>query len=99
MKYFHRRRASQNHKYYCDIILTAPISTLPAVFADLAPDVQFDCIVPPIRIVQGIQLINNSWFYTIEWISPGISEKGDEVFTSRDSIARVTDYDLERVRL
>jgi hypothetical protein len=54
---------------------------------------------PPIRIVQGIQLINGSWFYTIEWMSPGISEKGDEVFTSADSIARVTDYDLERVRL
>ncbi|WP_341531805.1 DUF1392 family protein (plasmid) [Nostoc sp. UHCC 0302] len=54
---------------------------------------------PPIRIVQGIQLINSSWFYSIEWMSPGISEKGDEVFTSRDSIARVTDYDLEKVRL
>ncbi|MEH2430821.1 MAG: DUF1392 family protein [Nostoc sp.] len=54
---------------------------------------------PLIRIVQGIQLINDSWFYSIEWMSPSISEKGDEIFTSRDSIARVTDYDLERVRL
>ncbi|WP_242055625.1 DUF1392 family protein [Nostoc flagelliforme] len=54
---------------------------------------------PPIRIVQGIQLINDAWFYSIEWMSPAISEKGDKVFTSRDSIARVTDYDLERVRL
>jgi 2'-5' RNA ligase len=34
----------------------------------------------------------------IEWMSPAISEKGDEVFTSRDSIARVTDHDLERVQ-
>ncbi|MBW4458552.1 MAG: DUF1392 domain-containing protein [Nostoc indistinguendum CM1-VF10] len=54
---------------------------------------------PPVRIVQGIQLINDSWFYMIEWMSPAISEKGDEVFTSKDSIARMTDYDLERVRL
>jgi hypothetical protein len=62
---------------------------------------------PPIRIVQGIQLICDSWFYTIEWMSPGISENGDGVFTFRDAIAlggtspiaRVTDYDLERVRL
>ncbi len=54
---------------------------------------------PPVRIVQGIQLINDSWFYSVEWMSPSISEKGDEIFTSRDSIARVTDYDLERVRL
>ncbi|MBG1268744.1 DUF1392 family protein [Nostoc sp. WHI] len=54
---------------------------------------------PPIRIVQGIQLINDCWFYSIEWMSPAISERGDEVFTSRDSIARVSDYDLERVRL
>jgi hypothetical protein len=23
---------------------------------------------PPIRIVQGIQLINSSWFYSIEWM-------------------------------
>jgi hypothetical protein len=53
---------------------------------------------PPIRIVQGIQLINDAWFYGIEWMSPAISEKGDEVFGSRDSIARVTDYDLERVQ-
>ncbi|MBD2512850.1 DUF1392 family protein [Nostoc muscorum FACHB-395] len=53
---------------------------------------------PTIRIVQGIQLINDSWFYSIEWMSPAISEKGDEVFTSRDSIARVTDHDLERVQ-
>ncbi|MBD2247989.1 DUF1392 family protein [Nostoc sp. FACHB-888] len=53
----------------------------------------------PLRIVQGIHLITDAWFYTIEWMSPGISEKGDEVFTSRDSLARVTDYDLERVRL
>lgn len=62
---------------------------------------------PPIRIVQGIQLICDSWFYTIEWMSPGISENGDEVFTFRDAItlggasliARVTDYDLERMRV
>ncbi|MBD2535516.1 DUF1392 family protein [Nostoc flagelliforme FACHB-838] len=54
---------------------------------------------PPVRIVQGIQLINDSWFYSIEWMSPAISEKGGEVLTSKDSIARVTDYDLERVRL
>ncbi|MCC5670396.1 DUF1392 domain-containing protein [Nostoc sp. CHAB 5784] len=54
---------------------------------------------PPIRIVQGIQLINDCWFYSIEWMSPAISERGDEVFTSVDSIARVSDYDLERVRL
>ncbi len=54
---------------------------------------------PPARIVQGIQLICDSWFYCIEWMSPAISEKGNEVFTSADSIARVTDYDLERVRL
>ncbi len=53
----------------------------------------------PARIVQGIQLICDCWFYCIEWMSPGISENGDEVFTSRDSIARVSDYDLERVRL
>ncbi|MBW4427170.1 MAG: DUF1392 domain-containing protein [Nostoc desertorum CM1-VF14] len=53
----------------------------------------------PLRIVQGIQLINDAWFYSIEWMSPRISEKGDEVFTSADSIARVTDYDLQRVRL
>ncbi|WP_175586964.1 DUF1392 family protein [Nostoc sp. UIC 10630] len=53
----------------------------------------------PTRIVQGIQLICDSWFYSIEWMSPSISEKGDGIFTSRDSIARVTDYDLERVRL
>jgi hypothetical protein len=52
---------------------------------------------PPIRIVQGIHLITNCWFYSVEWMSPGISEKGDEVFTSKDSIAWVTDYDLERV--
>ncbi|MGF2037296.1 MAG: DUF1392 family protein [Nostoc sp. CmiVER01] len=54
---------------------------------------------PPIRIVRGIQLINDCWFYNIEWMSPAISEKGDEVFTSADSIARVSDHDLERVRL
>ncbi|WP_375514348.1 DUF1392 family protein [uncultured Nostoc sp.] len=54
---------------------------------------------PPIRVVQGIQLINDAWFYSVEWMSPSISEKGDEVFTLADSIARVTDYDLERVRL
>ncbi|AUB43526.1 Protein of unknown function DUF1392 (plasmid) [Nostoc flagelliforme CCNUN1] len=101
---------------------------------------------PPIRIVQGIQLINDVWFYSVEWMSPSISEKGvasgvseavaslrasekmgqasyptdppstqtsipkkpapfskpfprDKVFTSKDSIARVSDYDLERVRL
>jgi Protein of unknown function (DUF1392) len=54
---------------------------------------------PELRIVQGIQLICDSWFYCIEWMSPRISDKGDEVFTSRDSIARVTDYDLERVRV
>ncbi len=28
---------------------------------------------PPIRIVQGIQLINDCWFYSIEWMSPEIS--------------------------
>jgi hypothetical protein len=44
---------------------------------------------PPIRIVQGIQMINDTWFYSVEWMSPAISEKGDKVFTSRDSIARV----------
>ncbi|MBG1262390.1 DUF1392 domain-containing protein [Nostoc sp. BAE] len=54
---------------------------------------------PPARIVQGIQLICDSWFYCIEWMSPGISENGDELFTFRDAIARVSDYDLERVRL
>lgn len=30
---------------------------------------------PPIRIVQGIQMINDAWFYNIEWMSPAISEK------------------------
>jgi hypothetical protein len=99
---------------------------------------------PAIRIVQGIQLICDSWFYCTEWMSPEISENGnasgeekmgqasyptdppstqtstpkkpapfskpfprDEVFTFRDAIAlggaspiaRVTDYDLERVRV
>ncbi|AUB44126.1 Protein of unknown function DUF1392 (plasmid) [Nostoc flagelliforme CCNUN1] len=23
---------------------------------------------PPIRIVQGIQLINDAWFYSVEWM-------------------------------
>ncbi|MBG1259269.1 DUF1392 family protein [Nostoc commune] len=54
---------------------------------------------PPLRIIQGVQLINDTWFYCIEWMSPELSENGDEVFTSRDAIARVTDFDLERVRL
>ncbi|MCC5600542.1 DUF1392 family protein [Nostoc favosum] len=62
---------------------------------------------PPTRIVQGIQLICDSWFYCIEWMSPEISENGDEVFTFRDAIALggaspiapVTDYDLERVQV
>ncbi|MDZ7954265.1 DUF1392 family protein [Nostoc sp. DedQUE09] len=54
---------------------------------------------PELRIIQGIQLICDSWFYCIEWMSPRISYKRDEVKTSRDSIARVTDYDLEKVRI
>jgi hypothetical protein len=29
-------------------------------------------------------------------MSPAISERGDEVFTPKNSIARVSDYDLER---
>ncbi|MBD2565882.1 MULTISPECIES: DUF1392 family protein [Nostoc] len=53
---------------------------------------------PPLRLVQGIQLITNCWFYCIEWMSPAISENC-EVFRSDSAIARVSDYDLERVKL
>ena len=97
---------------------------------------------PPIRIVQGIQLVNDCWFYSVEWMPKQfaitnsqlkslitdiyhliksilkirmlalypnslisnfvcklrIANWLDEVFTSADSIARVSDYDLERVK-
>ncbi|WP_066377149.1 MULTISPECIES: DUF1392 family protein [unclassified Anabaena] len=62
--------------------------------------------IPKLRTVLGIQLINQSWFYVIEWKSPTI----DDTVTSRnwntdcshsclsDRLAWVTDYDLMKIK-
>lgn len=48
------------------------------------------------RVLASFIFVNIVRFYSAYLL---ISERGDEVFTSADSIARVSDYDLERVRL
>ncbi|MBD2364666.1 DUF1392 family protein [Anabaena minutissima FACHB-250] len=57
---------------------------------------------PKLRTVLGLQLINDSWFYQIEWASPTLENVGKPICIlpqsshqpSTTCLAWVTDYDL-----
>jgi hypothetical protein len=62
--------------------------------------------VAKVRTVLGLQLINDSWFYSIEWASPTLENVGEAICilpqssqqpTVQSRLAWVTDYDLTGV--